>query len=202
MGRIRQKFPLILASSSKVRKKILQDLGLEFQVITPDFDEDKAKETTTYPSFSAQALYLAQQKALSISKKHKDALVIGSDQICQLQDAAILKPKNQKEAIDQLKNLNGKIHTQNNAVSIYQNSKEIFCVTQKAELKMRIMSEKEITAYVKLDKPIGCAGSYKIESFGRHLFKEIKGDIHCISGIAIQPVLDYLYQNQLIELLD
>ena len=71
---------------------------------------------------------------------------------------------------------------------------------QKAALKMRELNEDEIISYVNLDNPVGCAGSYKIESLGRHLFEEINGDIACISGLAVQPLLKFLYQNLLIKL--
>ena len=191
---------IILASTSKIRKKILKDLGFKFKTISPSFDEEKAKKTITKLSVAKQTLFLAKGKGLDISKVKKDALVIGSDQICQLGDEIISKPKNKNEAIYQLKKLNGKIHYQNNAVSVCQNGKEIFSCAQKAKIKMRILSESDIKAYVNLDNPVGCAGSYKIESFGRHLFKEIQGDVSAISGIAIQPLLDFLHQNNFIKI--
>ncbi len=197
---LKQKSELILASTSKIRKEILQNLGLKFKTISPDFDEEGAKKDILDLDIPNQALFLAQQKALSISKKHPKSLVIGSDQICQIQNETISKPKNKEEAILQLKKLNGKIHYQNNAVTLFQNGQEIFSHIQIAKIKVRILSDQEITSYVNLDNPVGCAGSYKIESLGRHLFSEIDGDISCISGIAIQPLLQYLHQNQLIEL--
>jgi septum formation protein len=200
MAKIKQKFELILASSSPVRKEILQDLGLKFKAINPDFDEEAAKDEISSMDIANQALYLAQGKAKSISIKHPESLVIGSDQICQLANETISKPKDKEGAFLQLKRLNGKVHYQNNAVTLFQNGKEIFCVKQKATLKMRILTDAQIKSYINLDNPVGCAGSYKIESLGRHLFNEIDGDISCISGIAIQPVLNFLHQNQLIEL--
>lgn len=200
MAKIKQKFELILASSSKVRKEILQDLGLKFKAINPDFDEETAKNEILDLDIASQSLFLAQGKAKSISIKHPNSLVIGSDQICQLANETISKPKDKEGAILQLKKLNGKIHYQNNAVTLFQNGKELFCVKQRATLKMRILTDAEIKSYVSLDNPVGCAGSYKIESLGRHLFNEIDGDISCISGMAIQPILNFMHQNQLIEL--
>jgi septum formation protein len=200
MTKIKQNIAIILASTSKVRKEILHDLGLKFKDVSPDFDEESAKDEISHLSIPDQALFLAQQKALSISVKVKDALVIGSDQICQIDNETISKPKNKEEAIAQLKSLNGKIHFQNNGVAVFQNGKEIYCKIQIAKIKMRVLTYEEIVSYVNLDNPVGCAGSYKIESFGRHLFKEIEGDIACISGIAVQPLLSFLHQNQFIEI--
>lgn len=200
MSIIKQKYEIILASSSPVRKKILKSQGFEFKAIKPYFDEEAAKDDIMHLEIPQQALFLAQQKALSVSKKHPKALVIGSDQICQLKDRIISKSKDLYDAIGSLRRLNGKIHYQNNAVSLFRGGKEIFSHIEIAKIKMRILSENEIISYVNLDKPVGCAGSYKIESFGRHLFDKIEGDISNIAGIAIQPLLSYMHKNQLIEI--
>jgi septum formation protein len=68
------------------------------------------------------------------------------------------------------------------------------------ELKMRKMTDQEIEDYVALDKPWGCAGSYKYESFGKHLFEEISGDYFSILGLAIQPLLAFFHQKKIISL--
>lgn len=195
---ISQSNKIILASSSPIRKKILSDLGFEFNSIKPDFDEEKAKEKILHFSIKKQALFLAKNKALSISKKYKDALVIGSDQICQLGKLTISKSNNKKEAIEQLRKMSGKIHYQNNAVCIYLNGKEIYSHFEKAKLKMRKLSTDEIKLYVNIDKSWGCAGSYKFESLGKHLFAKVEGNYEAILGMSIQPLLNYLYQKKLI----
>lgn len=200
MPKIKQKFDLILASTSPVRKEILQNLGFDFKVVSPNFDEDEAKKFISHLNISDQALFLAKGKAKSVSENYQDSLVIGSDQICQIGDQTISKPKNKDEAIAQLKRMSGQTHYQNNAVCLFKNGEEIFVDLQKAALKMRELNEDEIISYVNLDNPVGCAGSYKIESLGRHLFEEINGDIACISGLAVQPLLKFLYQNLLIKL--
>ena len=194
---IAQNNKIILASSSEIRKKILLDLGFKFDSIKPDFDEENAKEKISHFSIKKQALFLAKNKALSISKKYSDALVIGSDQICQLGKLSVSKSNNKKEAIEQLKKLSGKTHYQNNAVCIYLDGKEIFSHFEKAKLKMRKLSNSEIEIYVDADKSWGCAGSYKFESLGKHLFSEVDGNYEAILGMSIQPMLSFLYQKQL-----
>ena len=195
---IKQKFPIILASGSQIRKLILSNLGLEFTVIKPDFDEDAAKQSISNLGFEEQALFLAQNKALSVSVKYPDHLVIASDQICQLGSKAISKSKDKISAIKQLQELSGKTHYQNNAVCLYKAGKELISHTEKAVLKMRNLTKSEISAYVNADSSWNCAGSYKFESLGKHLFSEVTGSADCILGMAILPIINFLHQKQLI----
>jgi septum formation protein len=189
---------IILASTSQIRKKILLSVGIEFEAIKPDFDEEKAKTKISNLSIKEQAIFLARGKAIAISKKNPKALVIGSDQICQMGKMVISKSKDKNQAIEQLKKMSGKIHYQNNAISLFLGGKEIFCHFEKAKLKMRKLSDAEIKSYVEIDKPWGCAGSYKFESLGKHLFCEVKGNYEAILGMSILPLLNFLHQKQLI----
>jgi septum formation protein len=112
----------------------------------------------------------------------------------------ISKSKNLAEASKQLKKFNGKIHFQNNAVVIALNGKIIFRNFSQVRLKMRKMSAKEIDNYVKIDQPFGCAGSYKYESLGKHLFEKISGDYYSVLGLAIQPLLAFLHAKKIISI--
>ena len=200
MAEIKQNCYIILASGSVARKKILSDLGLDFKIISPNFDEEKAKPKIKHLTIKEQAIYLAQQKALSVSVLHPDALVIGSDQICELEGLAIDKSKNRSDAIEQIKMLQGKNHIQNNAVCLYQDTKLLFKNFSTAKLTIRNLSDKEIANYVDLDKSWGCAGSYKFESYGRHLFSKVEGSDHSIIGMNILPLLNFFHQHKLISL--
>jgi septum formation protein len=62
------------------------------------------------------------------------------------------------------------------------------------------MTAQEIENYVKTDQPVGCAGSYKYESLGKHLFKKVTGDYYAVLGLAIQPLLSFFHQNKIISL--
>jgi septum formation protein len=200
MVKIKQNCQIILASNSIPRKKILSDLGLIFEVISPKFDEESAKKDIQNLSIENQALYLAKQKALSISKDYPDFLVIGSDQICELNKKPIDKSLNKTSAISQLKMMRGKTHYQNNAACIYQGKKLIFKNYSKAKLTVRNLSDKEIANYVQIDKSWGCAGSYKFESLGKHLFSKVQGCDNAIVGIDILPIINFLHQQKLISL--
>lgn len=191
--------PIILASTSKIRQKILQEVGLKFKIIAPDFDEEAAQKKLKL-SPKKLAIFFACQKALSISKNLRDVYVIGSDQVCEFDERAISKSKNLAEALKQLKKLNGQSHFQNNGVAVAFNDKIIFKKFSRVSLKMRQMSEAEIEKYVELEKPFGCAGSYKYESLGKHLFEKISGDYYSVLGLAIQPLLTFLHQKKIIQI--
>ena len=194
----KQNAPIILASTSKIRKKILEEVALNFKVIAPTFDEDKEKKKLKFPP-KKLAIFLAQQKALSISEKFRDAYVIGSDQVCEFEEKEISKSKNAAEAIKQLTKFNGKIHFQNNAVVVALNGKIIFKNFSRVKLQMRKISAAEIKNYVETDQSWNCAGSYKYEGLGKHLFAKISGDYYSVLGLAIQPLLNFLHQKKIIK---
>ena len=191
------KCKIILASTSKVRKKILDEVGLKFEVVAPLYDEDLEKKKLKLAP-KKLAIFLAKEKALSVSEKFRDAVVIGSDQVCEFEEKEISKSQNALEAIKQLKKFSGKIHFQNNAVCVALNGKIIFQSFSRVKLQMRKIDSKEIENYVKKDQPWGCAGSYKYESLGKHLFEKISGDYYSVLGLAIQPLIAFLHRKKLI----
>ena len=194
-----QNVDIVLASSSSIRKKILYDLGLIFEIVKPDFEEELAKNDITHLSIKEQAIFLATNKALSISKKYPDKIVIASDQICQIQNSIISKSKDFNQAVDQLTRMSGRIHYQNNAVCLYKGDTNLITHFETAKLKMRNLDREEVNNYVRLDQSWGCAGSYKFESLGKHLFENVEGNQDCILGMAIQPIINFLHRNKLIS---
>ncbi len=191
---------LILASTSQVRKKILQESGLKFNIIPPDFNEKKAKKKFPQKTIKELAIFLAEGKALSISTQYPTAYVIGSDQVCEFAEKEIPKSENISEAVSQLKKMNGQTHFQNNSTVIAINGKIIFRNFSRVKLRMRQLSQVEIENYVAADQSFGCAGSYKYESLGKHLFEKIAGDYYSILGLAIQPLLTFLHRKKIITI--
>ncbi len=189
---------IILASTSAVRKRLLEDAKINFDIISPTFDEEKYKDENPHFTIAQMALELAAGKAKSVSQLNPNCLVIGSDQICELNSKGINKSKNAQEAVDQLTNLNGKIHYQNNATVVYLNDKMIFKKLSRSKLKMRQISAEEIFSYINEDKPWGSAGSYKYESLGKHLFEKIDGDYFSILGLNLQALLSFLHKKNYI----
>lgn len=198
---LQQKKSLILASTSAARRQILEDSKLNFEAIAPLFDEEEGKKQNPHLNIADLAMLLAEGKALSVSQIYKNAIVIGSDQICELDGKAIDKSKNSDEAIFQLTNFSGKTHYQNNATVVAKNGKIIFKKISRVKLKMRQISADDVLSYVKADQPWGCAGSYKYESLGKHLFEKISGDYYSILGLNLQPLLNFLHRKKYINIL-
>lgn len=195
---------IILASTSPVRKQILNEVGLKFKTISPTCDEDYLKKEfiKNKPDFSMRslAIFLSSKKALSISKDYPESYVIGSDQVCEFEGREISKSKDAKQAIIQLSKFNNNVHFQNNGLVVAKNGKVIFKNFSKVKLKMRKLTKIEIENYVNYDESWGCAGSYKYESYGKHLFEKVQGDYYAILGLCIQPLLNFLYDEQVIKI--
>lgn len=204
---------IILASTSYIRKKMMQDAGFkegkDFIAIAPLADEDSYKKGLSNLPYIKQALELAKIKAASISKEHKDKYIIGSDQICSLEPldnksleknednstwGIISKSKNFAEAYASLSKLQGRVHRQNNAVCVYYNGESIFEFTDSAKLYMKPLTEREITEYINTDNATGTAGSYKYELNGHKLFEKIVGNHETIQGFNISELKTF-FQN-------
>jgi septum formation protein len=196
---IKQDAEIILASSSPIRKNLLTAEGLQFQVVKPFYDEDTEKRKLPKMSTKKLAILLATEKALSVSKVFKNAYVVGSDQVCEFKESEISKSRNSAEALAQLTEFNGKTHFQNNATIVAFNGKVVFENFARVEMTMRQMSAQEIENYVNIDEPWGCAGSYKYESLGKHLFDKISGDYFSVLGLAIQPLISFFHEKKLIS---
>jgi len=196
---IKQHCKIILASNSLARKSIMDDTGLIYQSISPKFNEDTEKYNINLSSKNL-ALYLATKKAMSLANNYHNSYIIGSDQLCLLENNEIFKPNNHEDAANQLKKLRNKTHVQNNAIVIIYQNKIVFKNTSTAKLTMHNLSDSEISDYVKYDNPVGCAGSYKFESQGKYLFSQVSGSYHAILGLDIVPILSFFYKNKLINL--
>jgi septum formation protein len=183
---------VILASGSSIRQLLLRDAGIEFEVIKPLCDEDALKEQISHLPIAAQALYLAEQKALSVSEIHPNAYVIGSDQICECDGRIINKSTDAASATRSLEFLSGKTHTQNNGTCIFYGGKPVMQHKAAAKLTMRALTPEDIASYIQLDDPIGSAGSYKFESHGKNLFAQVEGERETILGFGLSAVVGFL----------
>jgi septum formation protein len=185
---------LILASTSKYRKELLNKLGFKFKQIGSDVDEENFKQSSNAPISIAQNL--AKAKALSVANNYPDDLVIGSDQVCSLGQQIFSKAENFENAMQVLKQLSGKTHQLHTAVSLISVNHNIDIeFIETVDLKMRNLTEIEITNYLKQDHPYDCAGCYKIESYGISLFEEIIcADHSAIIGLPLLKLNQHLLQ--------
>ena len=189
-------FNIILASKSVVRKKILEENGIQCKVLPSNIDEDFVKKSLLKEKATPEILSknLAELKANKISLKERNNIVLGADSIIDLNGKIISKPSNRKEALNILKNLNGKKHYLISSVCISKNGSMIWNFTDKAVLTMKKMSDTEIKEYLNKinDELLYAYNVYQIEGEGRSLFSKIEGDKNTIMGLPIKQIKDYL----------
>ena len=192
--------PIILASGSESRKIMLQDAGLNFEVITSNVDEDLLKNQMKAVPFEEQVIKLAAAKALAVSSENLDQIIIGGDQMCVFNNKVFDKPGSVDKAIANLKILSGTTHYQYSGVCIYKAGKPLWEYSEVVELKMHTLSEEEIINYVNTERPINAAGAYKFESLGCNLFSSVNGSSHTIRGMPLLPLLKKLWEMDVINL--
>ena len=187
---------LILASKSKVRKQILDKNNISVSVEPSNVDEDSIKQSLLKTKANPEIISknLAELKAIKVSQKNFDTLVLGADSVIDLEGELISKPKDRKEALNILKKLNGKEHDLVSSVCIYKNGSMIWNYTDKATLVMKNFSESELLNYLSKisDENLYAYNVYQIEGEGRKLFSEIKGDEDTIMGLPIRKIKEYL----------
>ncbi len=165
--------PLILGSTSRYRKELLTRLRIPFETSAPDVDE------TPHSNESPKdlALRLALAKARAVALKYPEAVVIGSDQVADLEGIPLGKPGNHANAILQLQRMRGK-------TVIFQTALSVVCIatgyerTDLAEVKVKFrdLSDAEIETYLRAEEPYDCAGSAKSEGLGIALLDSIDND--------------------------
>ena len=187
---------IILASRSGVRKKILNQNGINCEVIPANVDEDQIKESLLKEKASPELISknLAELKANKVSEKKNDYLVLGADSVIDLNGELISKPTNREEAFDILKKLNGQKHQLISSVCISKNGAMIWNATDSSTLTMKQLNSDEIKSYLKKirDKELYAYGVYQIEADGRSLFLKIEGDEDTIMGLPVKQIKEYL----------
>ena len=186
----------ILASQSKVRKKILDRNEIFTEVQPSNVDEDVIKKSLLKEKASPEIISknLAEIKANKVSQKNPEAIVIGADSVIDLDGELISKPENRDEALNILKKLNGKKHNLISSVCISKNGSMIWNYTDKANLLMKSFSELEMKNYLSKisDEALYAYNVYQIEGEGKKLFLDIKGDENTIMGLPINQIKEYL----------
>ena len=197
---LKTKKRIILASGSRIRRQLLEGAGLQFQVINSNVDEDSLKKELHGRPFGEQVIRLASEKARKVSINNLEAFVIGSDNMCTIDNKIFDKPIDHEDAVNHLSSLSGKKHFQNNGISIYREGKEIWSNFDVTELEMKKLSPKEIEDYLNLDKPYSACGCYHFESNGKDLFTSINGLESTVMGLAMEHLIEKLNQLGVIEL--
>ena len=187
---------IILASKSKVRKKILDQNNIISETKPSNVDEDVIKISMLKEKASPEIISknLAQLKANKISIIEQDSLVLGADSVIDLDGELISKPSTRDEAFKILKKLNGKKHFLISSVCISKNGAMVWNYSDKAILTMKNMNDGNLKEYLSKisDESLYAYNVYQIEGEGRKLFSNIEGDEDTIMGLPIKKIKEFL----------
>jgi septum formation protein len=185
---------MILASTSPYRRELVKRLGISIEPMASSYDEEHDKTVLSHLPLESLVVHLAHGKARALAQKYPDALIIGSDQMGNLDGKRLGKPHTFEAACAQLRAMQGRTHQLLTAVAVHHGA------TGREEhlldvhtLKMRALTDAEIVNYVRSDNPVDCAGSYKIESLGIALFEQVVGDdFTAIVGLPLTKTVTLL----------
>ncbi len=182
--------PIILASTSIYRSKLLSTLQIPFDIASPDVDEtplvgESARQTSER---------LSQLKARAVTRQFPDALIIGSDQVALLEGEQLGKPITHDNAVRQLRSMRGKSVDFFTAVSLFNSrTQEMQTALAETKVSFRYLTDDEIERYLNKEQPYHCAGSAKSEGLGIALIKRIEGDDpNALIGLPLILLVDML----------
>ena len=196
--------PLVLASSSKVRARLLQEAGIAFTVQSPGLDEHAMREAVgSTGALSPQdiAEVLARAKAEAVSELVPQAFVIGADQVLAFGDRILSKPDSMEAARRELLDLSGKSHTLHSAVAVAVKGGTVWAHSEASTLTMRALTPQFIGRYLAAagEEVLSSVGAYQLEGLGVQLFEKIDGDYFSILGLPLLPLLDALRREGAID---
>lgn len=188
--------PLILASGSEIRATLLRNAGVGFTVDPARIDEDAIRRGLSVENATPRdvADTLAEYKARRIAQKHPAALVLGCDQVAELDGTILTKPESPKDAVTQLAGLSGQTHRLLSAAVIWENTQPVWRHVAVVRLTMRTLSQAYIEDYVdrNWNSISNAVGAYKLEEEGVRLFSRIEGDYFTVLGLPMIELLSYL----------
>jgi septum formation protein len=192
---------IILASTSKIRRNILSNAGIEFSAVDSEIDETAAKNSI--PEFLPRnlALELAKQKSQKISRQLPEAVVVGADQVLGFKDQIFNKPASRADAEKQLSMLRNATHTLYSAISCAIAGTQVWNHCSEARLTMRNFTPEFLSSYLSSNPEnyLSSVGAYKVEETGIQLFEKIEGDYFTVLGLPILPLLKFLREREIIQ---
>jgi septum formation protein len=186
---------LILASTSRYRKELLTRLGVPFACIAPNIDE--AQRPGESPLENCRRLAL--EKALHVASPNKTAIVIGSDQVLDLEGEALSKPESMGRSVEQLKRCQGKTIICYTALAVVAPGRAPLIDVVPTEIVYRDLPDHELIAYLEREKPFDAAGAVKVETSGIALLSAVRSDDPtAIIGLPLIRLTDFLRELKLL----
>jgi septum formation protein len=193
--------PLVLASKSDVRGKMLASVGLRFEIRPAQIDERAVEAKSGTTDAAAAARLLARAKAYAVARTLPGRLVLGADQTLARGAKRFSKPTNRAAAAEQLRALRGRTHELHSALALVRDGEVLFDCVDSARLTMRDISDRFLDDYLDMAGAAALAsvGAYQLEGIGIHLFERVDGDYFTILGLPLLPLLNYLRQNEYVD---
>ena len=191
---------LILASTSAIRRQMLDNAGIKYEAAAPSFDEERVKGG--FQGTDDQlAGALAAGKALSVSALRPDDWVIGCDSLASVDGDRFDKPLGRDQAAQHLRAFSGREMILTSAVTLARDGAVVWHHAESSNLSVRTLSEAFIQSYLEAEWPeVGyCVGVFRLEGRGVQLFDRIEGDHFTILGMPLLPLLDALRERGLIQ---
>lgn len=191
--------PVVLASQSAARRRLLAAAGVAFQAVAAGIDEEEVKRSLQAEGATAiqAAETLAEMKAQKIGRKHPGALVIGADQLLECDGRWYDKPADRAAAAQQLSALAGRRHTLATATVAVRDGARIWHRHDQPRIALRALTAEQIERYLDLagEGVLGSVGCYQVEGVGVRIIAAIEGDLFAVQGLPLLAVLDLLRQN-------
>ena len=189
---------LVLASSSAIRRAMLEAAGVEHEVEAPRIDEAAVKASAG--ERAELALELAGAKASAVSERRPGDWVIGSDSIVSVGGRMFDKPADRGQAVEHLRCFSGQAMQLTSAVALARGGEVEWSHCETATLKVRTLSKEFIARYLEREWPAvsHCVGVFRIEGPGVQLFESIEGDHFTILGMPLLPLLGALRERRLV----
>lgn len=192
--------PLVLASASAARTRMLRDAGVD-HVCDPAHVDEGAIKNAWSGTAENLALELAKAKALEVAQHYPGALVIGADQVLALKNEILDKPGHVSKVRDQLLKLRGRTHTLISAVALVRDGEVLWQNVDQAHLAMRDFSDAFLTDYINGvgEDVAGSVGAYHLEGLGAQLFDTVEGDYFTVLGLPLIALMGFLRSQGLLK---